>query len=254
MEQNNLSIPTSNERIVSPSELVTIVSAPAERINPIQHRLAREVTIIAMEKHVEQRSHEFHMLSHEDRRYLGLFSGREKREIEWLIGINNFADGFRVMEVHSGIYIPAARGIVCFHATQQVFARYTFRTSDEIQALVNERLDDLRCHFNLEFDRMDRWKSKKLSRSDAHDAICLAIRDGAIAGRSAHEYITSWHNPSCDYFKPRTMWSLFCLTSSFLNRLTAPPIIERTIALHEFFDKLTGFNLKPTKWVQADML
>jgi hypothetical protein len=254
MEPYRIVIPTTSERIVSVPDLNSSILAPTDRVHPIQHRLARSVTVKAMCGVVQKVTGEFHMLSHNDMRYLGIFSGMEGKEIEWIIAVSNYGDGFRVMELHSGFVVHSARSIISFHATLPVFSRYCYRTPEELQLLVNEKVGELRQHYNLEFERMNRWKDHKLTRADGHDVICLAIKAGAIAGRVASEFIKSWNEPACDYFKPRTLWSLFCLTSSFLNRLTAPPIIERTIALHDFFDGISGFNLKPTPWVQQTLI
>jgi hypothetical protein len=184
----------------------------------------------------------------------GFISVREKNlaDIKWVIGMTNSnGERSRGFYLHSGFVVTEVSSAVSISASEKVITKYSFFTNDELKTLVTERLDYLREFYLLEYERESHFKKIRLSSAEAHNIICDMIRRDVIAGRLSKEMLDLWHKPTAEYLRPRTMWSLFCLSSWLLNRLNVPVMIERTTNLHHFFDEVADFNKKPTKWVQS---
>ncbi len=246
-----LSIPLSRPfEIANRSEVSTVRLTPGQRINPIRHEAIIDSIFAYAEKHDFIIRDEFNALGNDGARWLGLFQLSQDREIDWSILFHNANDGSGVLSVTSGICLPEVDKAVIFSEEQKVIRKYGFVTPDELQVLVNEKLEFVREHYNLEFERMEHYKNHRLTRESGHDIICRLLDQEVIAGRLAHELISTWKNPPWVYLKPRTLWSLFLLCGWFLNRLNVFVLVERTTNLHHVFDEIARFDKKPTIWTQ----
>lgn len=199
-------------------------------------------------------SDSFYACDETDDMFQGFVMVKEPRlsDFHWIIGMTNANAGrSKGFDLHSGIVIPWMENCIAIMHSERVIKKYQFFAKDDLQVLVNERLDVLREHFNLHHERETHYKKIKIDNADAHDIICKMISTEVMAGRSSKRLLDAWHKAPFDYVKPRTVWSLYCLSAWLLNHLTAPEMIERTIMLHHFFDDVAKFDKKPTKWVQT---
>lgn len=195
---------------------------------------------------------EFHSISHVNFNYWGLFGtmNQEHDDFQWVIACSVNHSG-TLVNMYSGIWFPGFRNTCSFHAESlKVITGGKYRTEAEIALFVNERLDDLQKFYLLDFERMNHYKNKVLTRAQANDLICTMIEQEVFAGRIAAEFIELWHKQAHEYTKPRTVWSLFCEVSWVLNRLLPYHMIERTINARVFFDTIFRFKPRASIWKQ----
>ena len=262
--KNNKKTPSQTERIscvllagTEPRSIKEIALIPAyhgPRILPIRH----EYIAAAVEDYVDcdpscRLVDAFHACPENAARYIGLFDVKTTGcdDFRWVIGATNSMDGTLSFSLHSGIVIPGAEMAIAFHASERLIGRKGYVPREEIPNLVNENLFILRDHYNLCIERMDHLKSCKLTSPAAAELILSLFGTEVIAGRMAYEFIMAWKKPQFDYLKPRTMWSLYCLCAWFLKRLRDVVMIDRTMNLNHFFDDMSKFDKKPTRWVQS---
>jgi hypothetical protein len=219
---------------------------------PIRHETIALSLTRAVELQGDKVRDSFHAITPDRAKYVGIFDIQtpESSDFRWAVMATNANNGASAFELHTGIVIPAAEMSVGFQFTDMIMKRNRLLVLDELQDLVNESLVKLKDYYNLSFMRMEHLKSKKLTREEASDIIVRLLGTEVVAGRLAHELITLWTKPQLDYLKPRTMWSLFCLSLWLLQRLRAYAIVDRTTDLHHFFDDISKFDKKPTRWVQ----
>lgn len=243
------------ENGISRPELAVLKPVSIGRVNPIRHIVVVDLVSEWFEANNCKIKDEFHAISHLGLRYIGLFTLKAKpmRDIEPVLAITNNNDGKSALEFHSGMSIPDVQESISFHHSENVVSKIGFTPEDELKTLVNEKLLYLKEWFHVEYDREERFKKIKLTPEKAHHIICTLLQTEIIAGRVSYELLTNWNKPESDYLKPRTLWSLFIHCLTFTNRLKSMQHIERSKTLHEFFDELAGFHLKPTKWVQATL-
>lgn len=241
----------TDEKIVGPAELSLITVVAGQRLNPVRHIMVRDFVREALLPLRRKIKDEFHATSHKGNRYIGLFhTDKSYLEMDWVLAMTNANDGSGSMELHSGVAFPDLEYAQTYHETRIVLRKYGFLSTDEIQALVNENVELMQQHFNLEVMRMDHYKQITIAPEKAHHIICRVIQTNIIAGRVAFELIQRWSEPF-PYLKPRTLWSLFVLCSWFTNRLRSTEMISRSEELHNFFDDIAHFDRKATKWVQT---
>lgn len=181
----------------------------------------------------------FHGLYHEGRSYIGLYQFRHslsKHDIDPLVAISSYAA--QNCEYHFGMVIPDLGQTVSF--------QHSLLTGE---SLVNESKPMLN-YFAIECDRMEHYKSIKLSREQAHDIICRTVAASITPSGQIIELVKIWSGHPFSYLAPRTLWSLFNLHAFLLNRLRAPEVISRTKNLHEFFDEIAKFTPKTTTLIQ----
>lgn len=200
-----------------------------------------------------------HAMSHNGLRYLGLFqiTGFTDKELDWVIAATNANDGFGGFDLVSGFCVPDFETMSSFHEEATIIKRKTSLIDTvQVKTLVNEKMGYLRDSYLIEYQRMAHYKSVKLTEATAHHFICKLLSTEIVAGRSAHEFITTWDQAAHReiYIKPRTMWSLFCHANSFLARLKHHEMIERSMELHTLFDALSNFHIKPNQWLQSTLI
>lgn len=230
-------------------ELSVLQTKPGFSLTPIRHIAAVESVSAAIPD--GSIVDEFHAISHGGSRYTGLFEVNENWEIRRLIGVTNANDGTGTLDLHSGISVPAFDRIILFQNSHTIFKKYTYVPEEQIRLLVNEKVHEMREEFNCMLERMDHFKQIKLADRDAHHLICETLYTEIVAGRVAHEFIHKWRKPDNAYLDGKNLWSLFLISSWFLNRLKAPQLIERTKQLCDLFDKFARFTPKQTTWVQT---
>lgn len=244
---------SEGESSISKTELALVKPIVVNRMNPLRHIVVADAIFDLISGMTARIRDEFHAVSHGGLRYIGLFEAvvSTMLDFHWVISVTNSHDGKSAMEIHSGISFPNVEESIGFHHSMVVLKKYTYTSESDFRSLVNESIIECRMHFNLEIERMERYKSIKLTEKDAHHIICTLLMTEIVAGRLAYEILTDWNKPQVDYIKPRTLWSLFVHCLTFTNRLKSIQHIERSKELHEFFDSVANFRLKPTHWVQS---
>lgn len=235
-------------------EIRAMPTIPGPRISPIRHEYIAEAIQKYIDTDTQQRlTDSMHAITENAAKYFGLFDVKTEmaKDFRWVIAATNAIDGTGSVMLHSGIVLPEVEMAIAFHHSEVVVKRTGYLPQDELDILVNETLLKLRGHFNLAFERMDHLKSCKLTSATSAELVMALLGTEVIAGRLAHEFILAWKKPPFEYIKPRNMWSLFCLCAWFLKRLRAKVLLERTQDLHSFFDDMSKFDKKPTRWVQA---
>jgi hypothetical protein len=251
-----LSLFRGEESFFSRAELEQIVTPIGSHINPIKHFEVHDYLMNAITETTRYRVRSvINGVSHGLKRYYGLFevTGTPEPNINWSIIIDNFYDRFRSIELHSGIIIPTATP--CVTVSHRITAMRKDTKSNELrQSLVNETLQELIPHLNLEIERMNVYKTIKLTPELAHHYICKILSTGIIQGHVATTMIDGYDHPKDHYLQPRTLWSLFAHAHTILQRLKLPELITRSIELHDFFDELARFEKQPNQWAQQALL
>ena len=226
---------TQLELIQTPEPTLTWSPIPHHHlVDKVQDRLQQQGLRVQTARHT---------VTHGTNRYFGTLElmpepGREYRR---MVGIRNSHD-----KKFSASIVAGARVIVCsngmFVGEELCLARkHTSRVHEDL----DDRLDDSFSRLLTEWTTNDRrimmYREKRISNTEAHDLMILAVDAEAIPASSIPKVLREYREPFLPDFHPRTVWSLH---NAFTEVMKEKPhlIPERTRKLQHSFDSALGLN------------
>ncbi len=186
---------------------------------------------------------ETHALAKDDNRYFGTLElANHGYDYGWIVGLRNSHD----RTCSAGI-VAGTRVFVCdnlaFSGEVQIgraHTRYCERDLVSLTALAVSKLND---HLGLLDRRIEAYKERQMSNSEAHDLIIRSVDARGIVPRDIPHVLGEWRDSSHEQFRPRNAWSLFNAVTEVHKRLRPGALIQRGNSLHGVFDAFVGLSL-----------
>jgi len=182
-----------------------------------------------------------HALTHDGSRYFGLLqvqNGCSNPDYTWVLGLRNSHD----KSLPAGL-VAGSQVFVCdnlaFCGEVHVSRKHTTNILRDLPVLVGGALERLLALFRTQDQRVDQYKTARLSDADAHDLTVRALDADVICASRIPDVLKEYREPRYDAFKPRTAWSWFnAVTETLKGSLHLLP--RRTQALYRICDDYVG--------------
>jgi len=184
-----------------------------------------------------------HSISQAGARYFGLTQVRgvnDPVDYSWVLGIRNSHD----KRFPAGI-VAGASVFVCdnlsFSGEVKLSRKHTTNLLRDLPQLAAGAVGKLMNVWHHQGDRIERYKSHRLTDKAAHDLVVRSVDVGACPNRLIPSVLQEWRYPSHEEFRSRTAWSLFnAFTEVLKGNLCELP--NRTERLHALFDHAVGLT------------
>ena len=216
--------------------------APTETWRPIPHeeyvrRIEWELPRYGLD--VVQ---EAHALTYDGSRYFGLVQvareGLEHPDYSLVIGLRNSHD----KSLPAGL-VAGSQVFVCdnlaFSGEVQIARKHTPNIMRDLPSLVGDALGRLLVMFRTQDERVERYRTTRLSDADAHDLTIKALDSGVVCASKIPELLKEWREPRYQEFEPRTVWSYFNATTEVLKG-ALHMLPRRSQALHKLCDQFAA--------------
>jgi hypothetical protein len=183
-------------------------------------------------------------LSHEGDRLFGVWNlatGREGIGYSFALGFRNSHD----KSVSAG-FVLGESVFVCdnlmFLGEYRTMRKHTKNILNELDGLVGDGVTRALEGMGAVRTLAERYRSCEIDNVQAHDAVCRAVRLGAIPSSKVGPVLQEWHEPRHPEFAPRNVWSLKnCFTEVWKgrgDRSMLHKLDQRSAALGTVLDEL----------------
>jgi hypothetical protein len=223
----------------------------SDLIIPIQHEYFVSQILTSAENEGLRLKDAIYSVSHSNARFFGVmeFTSKVFRDdsFGWILAASNANDGTDGISMYGGIRIYD-KNTLAFHEELSVIKRHSENAIINLPETVAGAVRKLHEHWNINQERADTYCQLSLTIERAHHIICEAITKEIIAGREINSLLTSYHKQRGE---GAGMWTLFKSCVEILNKLKAPPLIQRTIELHHLIDQYARFTKRPSPYIQT---
>lgn len=123
---------------------------------------------------------------------------------------------------------------------------------EDIDNRIDRALAVLDASWRDHFARVEAYKNRELTVTEAHDLIALAYRKGAIEKVGVADVIDQFHASNHPEFRDHTLWSLSNAFSEIWKG-RADLLGARSDALHGLFDTLIGYTPSEVEKILASI-
>ena len=164
--------------------------------------------------------HEAHALTHDNTRYFGLIhvsrNGIENPDYSLVIGIRNSHDKTLTAGLVAGSSITVCDNL-SFAGEVCVSRKHTVNILEDLPGLISNAVGRVLGLFQIQEQRVERYRATRLNDADAHDLTIKALDSGVVCASKIPELLKEWREPRYPDFEPRTVWSYFNATTEVLK-------------------------------------
>tara|TARA_A200000159_G_C7283881_1_gene322688 strand:- start:339 stop:1202 length:864 start_codon:yes stop_codon:yes gene_type:complete len=222
---------------------------------PISHRAVIRKTRNSLEDSGFSIVDECHNLARGGQRYFGLFQvdheSRKNSDRGTIIGLRNAHDKSFPAGICAGD-APFVCDNLIFTNTIKLARRHTLNILNDLNFTINRAIGQLFEFWNGQDERINAYKNREISSTEAHDLTILSCKAGALPKSKIMDVVDQWESSDHPEFWDRNVNSLYnAFTEVYKGNLTALP--TRSQALHSVLDNAVNFDINNHVHEVADM-
>lgn len=137
---------------------------------------------------------------------------------------------------------------LCFGAQIVVGRKHTRNILTDLPDLVSDAVNEIRCLFAYDAIRTEVYRESEISDEAAHDVMMQSIQGGNYSERTPASklsaWVSEWHEPSHDDFKPRNAWSLLNAHTEVAKSWAFDSMSRRTEKVQGIIDRRTHTHFR----------
>jgi len=231
---------------INAEELTKVVTPTAtDTHTPIPHHQLVDLTRAALGRAGLEIKEEEHAIARGGLRYFGGFSlagetiKGEDRNI--VLGLRNAHDKSFPAGICAGD-APFVCDNLIFTNTIKLARRHTLNILNDLNFTINRAIGQLFEFWNGQDERINAYKNREISNTEAHDLTILACKAGALPKSKIMDVVDQWESSDHPEFWDRNVNSLYnAFTEVYKGNLTALP--TRSQALHSVLDNAVSFDI-----------
>jgi len=227
-----------------PRKALALVPTPAatETWRPIPHEEYVRQVEWELPRYGLDIVQEAHALTHDNTRYFGLIhvsrNGFENPDYSLVIGLRNSHDKTLTAGLVAGSAVTVCDNLA-FSGEVSFSRKHSSFIMMDLPGLIGNAVGRVLGLFQIQEQRVERYRATRLSDTAAHDLTIRALDSGVFCASKIPDVLKEWREPRHEAFRPRSLWSWFnASTENLKGALHLLP--KRSQALYRLCDDFVG--------------